>query len=161
MKEDASLSDRATGRHATYFSRKLEDWAKLGCREDFCVWKTIWFGGLGLWGGSLGLCLNCTPMKPARLSKSSIPGKFWPTSGRDSYSMWPWGPVWTPNRMVPAGRCGQHPVHSTHQNILVTAVFTATDGRLADALLTKCSFELQTSHLRLFNGTYTWLKGIL
>lgn len=35
-------------------SPKLENWAKLGCREDFCIWKTLASGGPGLWG-SLGL----------------------------------------------------------------------------------------------------------
>lgn len=59
--KDASFSGSAMGRDGMYFSQKLESWAKLGCRKDFCIWKAVSSGGLGFQGRQPGfvsqLCL--------------------------------------------------------------------------------------------------------
>lgn len=39
------------GRDEIYFSPKSRRPGQVGPEEDFCIWKTIWFGGARLWGG--------------------------------------------------------------------------------------------------------------
>lgn len=70
--KDASFSGSAMGRDGVYFSQKLEHWAKLGCRKDFCIWKTISSGGLGFGGRQPGFVSQLSHLLSTRGQASSI-----------------------------------------------------------------------------------------
>lgn len=63
--KEASFSGSAMGRDGTYFSQKLESWAKLGCRKDFCIWKTISSDGLGFRGRQPGFVSQLCHLRSA------------------------------------------------------------------------------------------------